>query len=109
MSSAIIVEYRGFKAQTRVREYVFSVREVAMEPWDCTVTIPNEAFNSHRARYQDAPDICSLRLRRELAANENHLTETHYKITDAELDDYLTAHRPKSARNLYKPKAERDL
>ena len=109
MSDAIIVEYRGFNARPLVREYIFSVREAAMEPREYTLTIPNEAFVSHYARYQDAPDICSLRLRRELAANANHPLKTHYRITDVELDDYRTSHGPKPARTLYPPKAARDL
>ena len=108
MSDAII-EYRGFNAKPLVREYTFSVREAAMEPREYTLTITNEAFDSHRARYQDAPDICSLRLRRELAANSNHPLKTHYRITDVELDDYRTSHGPKPARHLYTPKAARDL
>lgn len=105
MSDVIIVEYHGFKPKPLVREYTFSVREAAMEPREYTLTILNEAFDSHRARYQDAPDICSLRLRRELAANSNHPLKTHYRITDAELDDYRTSHGPKPARHLYTPKA----
>jgi hypothetical protein len=109
MSDTILIEYRGFKPKPLVREYTFSVRESAMEPQECTLTIANEAFDSHRARYQDAPDICSLKLRRELAANANHLPKTHYRITDAELDDYRIAHGPKPARNLYTPRASRDL
>ncbi len=109
MSDVIIVEYHGFRAKPLVREYSFSVREAALEPREYTLTIPNEAFDSHRARYQDAPDICSLRLRRELAASADHLPKTHYRITDAELDDYRISHGPKPARSLYPPKAARDL
>ncbi len=109
MSDVIIVEYCGFEAKTLVREYTFRVREAAVEPREYTLTIPNEAFDSHRARYQDAPDICSVRLRQELAAGANHPLKTHYRISDAELDDYCTAHRPKSARSPYAPKPARDF
>lgn len=108
MSDAII-EYHGFSAKPLVREYTFSVRETALEPREYTLTIPNEAFNSHRVRYQDAPDICSLRLRRELAANSNHPSATHYRITETELEDYRSSHGPKPARSPYAPKAAREL
>ena len=109
MSDAAIIEYRGFTVRPLVREYTFSVREVAVEPREYTLTILNEAFNSHRARYQDAPDICSLRIRRELAANSNHPAETHYRITDAEIDEYRASHGPKPTGRPYRPKAEREL
>lgn len=62
------------------------------------LTIANEAFEAHRARYQDGPDICSLRLHRELAANANHPPTTHFCVTDAELADYGDARRPKPPR-----------
>jgi hypothetical protein len=98
VSDNVIIEYRGFNAKPLVREYVFSVREAAMEPREYTLTIPNEAFSSHRARYQDAPDICSLRLRHELATHANHPPKAHFGITDAELENYGDAHGHKSKR-----------
>lgn len=104
MNATIIVQYVGFEAKPLVREYTFSVREAADEPRECTLTIANEAFASHRVRYQDAPDVCSLKLHRELAACANHLPKTHFRLTDEELDDYRDAHAPKSARNPYTPK-----
>jgi len=94
----IIVQYVGFEAKPSVREYTFSVRETSNEPRDFTLTITNEAFDSHRARYQDAPDICSLRLHRELATYANHPPKTHFRITEAELDDYRGAHTHKTTR-----------
>jgi hypothetical protein len=60
------------------------------------VTIANDAFVAHRARYQDAPEICSLRLHREFAARSGHPPCTRFSVTDAELADYKDAHTPKS-------------
>ena len=97
MSDPIIVQYVGFQAKTLVREYMFAVREVPSEPLQYTLTIANEAFASHRARYQDAPDICSLRLHRELATHANHPPTTEFCVTDAELADYHEARKPKSS------------
>jgi hypothetical protein len=47
-------------------------------------------------RYQDAPDICSLRLHREFATRSDHLPSARFSITDAELADYMEAHTPKT-------------
>jgi len=93
VSEKIYVQYLGFESKAEVREYTFCVREVSHEPREFILTIANEAFVSHRARYQDAPDICYVKLQRELATYANHPPETHFQITDTELDDYRAAKR----------------
>jgi hypothetical protein len=99
MRNNIIVQYVGFEAKMLVREYAFTVREGGSgESREYTLTITQEAFGSHRARYQDGPDICSLRLHRELATNENHPLHTHFCVTDNELTEYYDAHRQKTLR-----------
>jgi hypothetical protein len=92
------MQFVGFEVKPSVREYTFSVREAPNDARQFTLTIPNEAFDQHRVRYQDAPDVCSLKLRRELATYANNPPDTHYGITDAELEDYRSSHSrvPKS-------------
>ena len=92
MSRSVIVQYAGFTSKPIVREDCFLVRDVASEPREFTFTIRNEAFRSHRVRYQDAPEICSTKLRRELAEQLIHPLKTHYRITDIELNDYRDSH-----------------
>jgi hypothetical protein len=101
MSETFVVQYVGFKAKKVVREYSFLVRETAREPREFTFTILNEAFETHRARYQDAPDICSLKLRRELADPLNQPLKSHYRISETELDSYRDSHFPKSTKSLF--------
>jgi hypothetical protein len=88
MSDNLVVQFVGFQAKEQVREYSFMVRETACEPRQFTLTIPNEAFISHRARYQDGPEICSLKLRRELVLDPNQPSKTCFIVSDAELDEY---------------------
>jgi hypothetical protein len=104
----IFVEFVGFESKKLVREYTFTVREGTIEPREYTLTITNEAFVSRRVRYQDAPDICSHKLHRELAASENHPEATHFRLSDAELEDYRTSHAHKPAKYPYAPKPEAD-
>jgi hypothetical protein len=105
-NSGVIVQFVGFEAKDRGREYTFTVRETATEPREFTLSIPNEAFNSKRVRFQDAPDICSHRLHVELAATENHPAITHFDLTDAELETYRTSHMQKPPKYPYAPKKE---
>ena len=102
MRDQIIVQYVGFASKALVREYTFAVRGAETVPREYTLTISNEAFQAHRARYQDAPQICSLRLRRELATNANQPPTNEFCITDAELADYRGARAPKSLRGFAK-------
>jgi hypothetical protein len=99
MIESRIIQYVGFHANTSGREYAFSVREPGAQAREYTLTITNDAFESRRARYQDAPDICSHRLHEELAASTNDPAATHFAITDTELATY-DAHRSKPRNHL---------
>jgi hypothetical protein len=95
--SSKVVQYVGFHATALGRDYAFSVREPGVQPREYTLTIANEAFESHRARYQDAAEICSLRLHQELAVSTNDPAATHFGITDTELAAYdARRSRPKN-------------
>jgi hypothetical protein len=101
MSDDILVRLVGFKSKRLGREYTFTVRGSSMETREFTLTIANEAFNDRRVRYQDAPDICSLKLQHELATCANCSTGTHFDITDQDLEEYRSSHVPRTARSLY--------
>jgi hypothetical protein len=85
---SVNVQYVGFTAKAMVREYSFLVRETSIDSHEITFTILNEAFTSHRLSFQNAPDICSLKLQRELADSTNTPLKTHYLISETELDAY---------------------
>ena len=96
MSESVVLQYVGFESQGAVREYAFTVRGTDGAFSEFFVTIANDAFMAHRVRYQDAPEICSLRLHREFATRTDHPPSTRFSVTDAELADYKEAHTPKS-------------
>ena len=104
MSDSLIVQFVGYEVGPLMREYRFSVRESRDETREFTLTISNAAFDGRRARFQDAPDICSLRLHRELAADATYPTNTCFQITNEELDNYRSHHSPKSSQSPYKKK-----
>lgn len=71
------------------------MREPPNEPRELILSIANEAFVSHQARYQDAPDICSLKLQHELAICGNHPPKAHFDISEEELANYRDTHAQK--------------
>jgi hypothetical protein len=96
VSAAVILQYVGFESKGTVREYAFTLRGADGASSEYFVTIANDAFVAHRVRYQDAPDICSLRLHREFATRTDHPPSTRFSLTDAELADYKAARTPKT-------------
>lgn len=96
VSDMITLQYVGFENRGAVREYAFTLRGSGGTFTEYFVSIANAAFLAHRVRYQDGPDICSLRLHREFAARADHSLSTRFSVTDAELAEYMTAHAPKA-------------
>ena len=88
MSEAIFMEYMGFTSTMQGREYAFHVRFSPQDSRDYTVTIASEAFASRRVKYQDGPNVCSSRLKRELIANPDTPTGTSFLIDEKEIDHH---------------------
>jgi hypothetical protein len=109
MSENVNVQYVGFEVKGLVREYSFIVRRALNQTSKFTLTIGNESFGSRRVRFQDAAEICSLRLHRELAAFGNHPPQAHYHISPKDLDDYRNSHAPKTAVYPCKPDFSQNL
>lgn len=102
MTENVNVQYVGFEAKNLVREYSFLVRQASSETREFSITVANEAFTSRLLSYQDAPNICSLKLHRELGVFSNDPPQTHYRISEAELTEYRESHAPKAA-NRFRP------
>ena len=90
------VEYVGFTTKGAAREYTLRLKQVGGESRDFVLAIPSAAFASQRARFQEGPDICFLKLQREIAAGGAALPPAYLLVTDADLDEYRLAHAPKS-------------
>jgi hypothetical protein len=97
------VEYLGFVTKGRSREYTLRVRPSSGDLHEFTLSISTDAFLSHRVRYQDAPEICYLKLQRALAASIGALPPAHLSVSDADLEEYRVAHAPRP--NGRRPKA----
>lgn len=109
MDQPIVLQYLGFEIKEALREYAFSLRGLGGESSNYFVTIPNEAFSAHRARYQDAPAICSLKLHHEFATQAGHPASCTFSVTDAELADYKDAHTPKARPGRSKSRADENF
>jgi hypothetical protein len=94
VTARFVVQYVGYQAKADVREYSFLVRGSSGDPRQFFLSIANEAFAAHLVRFQDAAEICMIRLQQELAA----LTQparTEFRVSEADLAAYRAAHAPK--------------
>src|SRR5271169_6348214 len=96
------VEYVGFCSSETTRDYRLLIRHPGGECEQFVVAIRHEAFLSHRVRYQDAAEICFLKLRRVLdawiSAPESGPPAARQNVTDADLLEYREAHAAKPQR-----------
>jgi hypothetical protein len=106
MSEPIFMEYVGFISAAQGREYAFHVRFSSQDSRDYTVTIATDVFASRRVSYQDGPNLCSSKLKRELTANPDVPTGTSFVIDQKEIADHnarQTAEAPKRPYGLKPP------
>jgi hypothetical protein len=108
VSDGVVLQYVGFESKGAIREYTFTLRGSGGASSEYIVTIANDAFVAHRVRYQDGPDICSLRLHREFATRTDHPPSTRFPISDAELAEYQRAHTPKPKPSAFVPAEEKE-
>lgn len=94
-------EYVGFTVNEISRVYTMRVRRPDGVFHDFEFAIANQSFLSKRVRYQDAPEICFLKLQQELSLRgEDSTPASQIHITDAELDAYREAHTKKAPPRL---------
>src|SRR2546429_7537837 len=91
----ITIEYVGFRTSTKRREYLLR-SHFGPEIRDYTVGIALADFSAGRARFQDGPEICYLKLVRELEAQAAGATPRAHDLTgtDGEPAAHVTAHTP---------------
>jgi hypothetical protein len=97
------VEYVGFTTKGAHRVYQLRVRRGATEPVDVNVLIASAAFTAGRVRYQDGPEVCFLKLQKELLAAAEGKPAKEFSVSDADLADYKAAHSPKPPQRRPRP------
>jgi len=99
----VALQYRRFENKGAVR--AFTLRWSADKSSEYFVIIATAAFVAHRARYQNGPGICSLRLHQEF----DHSPSTRFSVTDAELAKLLIAHAPKRTAGVSAHKEDQEF
>ena len=91
----ILIQYVGFESKASNREYAYRVVDPLAGTREIVFTISNQAFLEKLVRYQDGPEVCYLKLRRELEAESTEAPlRKRSAVSDAELGEYRATHRP---------------
>jgi hypothetical protein len=91
------VSYVGFKNLATSREYTLRVTQVDGTSNDFLFAVSNDAFLTHHVRYQDAAEICFLKLQRAVLASEPGLPATRQDVTEQDFEAYRLAHLGRTA------------
>ncbi len=93
------IQYVGFNVAAASRTYTFRVIDAAVEARQFTVQIQSEVFRTTLLKFQDGPDICFARLKRELEGEtQESRAEPHLRIEDQEIQEYVERHSPRRGR-----------
>jgi hypothetical protein len=87
----VIVRYVGFRSTSEGREYTMRVAD-GLSSREFVLLISHRAFATREARFQDAPDVCSGKLRRALAADPDLQPDACMPVTAQDLLDYRGEH-----------------
>lgn len=87
----VIVRYVGFRSTSKGREYTMRVAD-GLSSREFVLLITHQAFAAREARFQDAPDVCSGKLRRALAAEPDLVPGDCMAVTTQDLLDYRGDH-----------------
>jgi hypothetical protein len=86
-----IVRYVGFRSTGEGREYTMRVAD-GLSSREFVLLITHRAFAAREARFQDAPDVCSVKLRRALADEPDLLPGDCIAVTAEDLLEYRGDH-----------------
>jgi hypothetical protein len=92
----LTIRYLGFECTSQGRSYRLRVDQGTDDPRLYTVSVPGEAFETRRARFQDAPELCLQRLQRELDANAELPGGSALVITSADLELFRDSQQRRS-------------
>jgi hypothetical protein len=102
------VAYVGFKSIPSAREYTFRVIQADGTSHDFHIAVSNDAFLSRNVRYQDAAEICFLKLQRALIACEPGQLPVAQALTAGDFEEYRLAHAARTPARRLGPPVPRD-
>jgi len=88
------IQYLGFDQDLKCRRYSFRVIETLKPDREFQLSVENQAVAACKFKFQDIPDLCFSKLKRELAAEDSEAVPLRSSVTETELTQYIAEHYP---------------
>jgi hypothetical protein len=89
------IQFLGFEQDLRCRTYSFRVIETLKEDREFHLSVDNQALADSRFKFQDIPDLCFSKLKRDLAIETaDHILPLQIRLSEQDLKQYIADHYP---------------
>ncbi|MGH9427432.1 MAG: hypothetical protein ACRD2L_14160 [Terriglobia bacterium] len=95
------IQYLGFEQDVKFRRYSFRVIETLKENREFQLSVENQAVVACKFKFQDIPDLCFSRLKRDLASEEaGEFVALQSFVSEMELNQYIAEHYPSKKKRI---------
>ena len=92
----MLIQYLGFIVAQGSRCYNFRVIDRPGDEREFTINVALESFRLTALKFQDGPDLCFTRLKRDLASEaEPPQTNTDVTISEQDIQSYIDQQYPR--------------
>ena len=88
------IQYLGFEQDLKCRRYSFKVIETLKQDRDFQLSVENLSVVACKFKFQDIPDLCFSRLKRDLASENGEVLPLRSFVSETELNQYIAEHYP---------------
>ena len=88
------IQYLGFEQDLKCRRYAFRVIETLKQDREFHLSVENQAVVACKFKFQDIPDLCFSKLKRDLASENGELLPLRSSVSVTELNQYIADHYP---------------
>ena len=88
------IQYLGFTQDLKCRRYSFRVIETLKPDREFQLSVENQAVAACKFKFQDIPDLCFSKLKRDLASENCEFVPLRSSVSETELNQYISDHYP---------------
>lgn len=95
------IQYLGFEPDLKCRTYSFRVVETLKQDREFQLSVENQAVAASKFKFQDIPDLCFARLKRDLASEKaGEAVPLRIRVSEVELKQYIADHYPSKQKRV---------
>ncbi len=93
------IQFLGFEQNLQCRTYSFRVIETLKQDREFQLSVDHQSLASSRFKFQDIPDLCFSKLKRDLAfETTEQIVPLRIRVSEDELKQYIADHYPSKTK-----------